>query len=55
MFNLNSCELITLANIISISIFQELSRDELILLSGFFTILGDNLAALSANSSNKKS
>lgn len=45
--NLNGCELVTLANIIAISISQGLTSDELNILSGFFNIIGDSLAALS--------
>lgn len=44
--NLNGCEIIALANIISISISQNLSAEELAILSGFFTIIGDSLATL---------
>lgn len=55
--NLNPCELVTLANIISVSIAQNLTSDELVALSGFFTIMGDSLAVLSTspNSSENKS
>lgn len=54
--NLSPCELVTLANIISVSIAQNLSSDELASLAGFFTILGDSLAvlAVSPNSCDKK-
>lgn len=45
--NLNGCELVTLANIIAISLSQGLTTDELAILSGFFNIIGDSLAALS--------
>lgn len=50
--SLNGCELVTLANIIAISISQGLSSDELDVLSGFFNIIGDSLAALSTTSNN---
>lgn len=50
--DLNPCELVTLANIISVSLAQNLSSDELIALSGFFTILGDSLAVLSVSPNN---
>ena len=50
--NLNPCELVTLANIISVSLAQNLSSDELASLGGFFTILGDSLALLSVSSNN---
>lgn len=45
--NLNGCELVTLANIIAITISQGLTSDELVAYAGFFTIIGDSLAALS--------
>ena len=47
--NLNGCELVTLANIIAITISQSLTSDELVAYAGFFTIIGDSLAALSIN------
>lgn len=53
--NLNGCELVTFANIVAILISQGLTADELVALSGFFTIIGDSLSAISAtcdNSSN---
>ncbi len=50
--DLNPCELVTLANIISVSLAQNLSSDELASLGGFFTILGDSLAVLSVSSNN---
>lgn len=50
--NLSPCELVTLANIISISISQSFTSDELVSLAGFFTIIGDSLAALSIRPSN---
>lgn len=52
---LSGCELVTFANIVAILISQGLTTDELIAFSGFFTIIGDSLAAISAapnNSSN---
>lgn len=54
--DLNPCELVTLANIISVSIAQNLSSDELASLAGFFTVLGDSLAvlAISPNNCDKK-
>ena len=45
--NLNGCEIVTLANIIAITISQVLTSDELAAYAGFFTIIGDSLAALS--------
>lgn len=55
--DLNPCELVTLANIISVSIAQNLNSDELASLAGFFTIIGDSLAVLAVSSDkcNKKS
>lgn len=50
--NLNGCELVTLANIISITLAQELSTEELISLAGFFTIIGDSLSALASSPNN---
>lgn len=50
--DLSPCELVTLANIISVSISQNLSSDELASLAGFFTVLGDSLAVLSVSSNN---
>lgn len=50
--DLSPCELVTLANIISVSIAQNLSSDELASLAGFFTVLGDSLAVLSVSSNN---
>lgn len=50
--DLNPCELVTLANIISVSLAQNLTSDELASLAGFFTILGDSLAVLSVSPNN---
>lgn len=52
--NLNGCEIVTLANIIAITISQGLTSDELAAYAGFFTIIGDSLATLSINSQCKK-
>ena len=56
--NLNGCEIVTLANIIAISLSQNLNSEEMAVLSGFFVIIGDSLATLSLfntdNCSNKK-
>lgn len=52
--NLNGCEIVTLANIIAITISQGLTSDELATYAGFFTIIGDSLATLSINSQCKK-
>lgn len=50
--NLSGCEIITLANIIAIGISQNLTSDELAILAGFFTIIGDSLATLSLTNTN---
>lgn len=52
---LNGCELVTFANIIAIWLSQSLTADELVALSGFFTIIGDSLATLSINTNNSSS
>ncbi len=52
--SLSPCELVTLANIISVSLAQNLSSDELVALSGFFNIIGDSLAALSISPNNSE-
>lgn len=50
--DLNGCELVTFANIVAILISQGLTVDELATLSGFFTIIGDSLATISASCNN---
>lgn len=50
--NLSGCEIVTLANIIAIGISQNLTSDELAILGGFFTIIGDSLSTLAAANSN---
>lgn len=50
--NLSGCEIVTLANIIAIGLSQNLTSDELAILGGFFTIIGDSLSTLAAASSN---
>ena len=50
--NLSGCEIVTLANIIAIGISQNLTSDELALLGGFFTIIGDSLSTIAAANSN---
>ncbi len=52
---LNGCELVTLANIIAIWLSQSFTSDELVALSGFFTIIGDSLATLSIDGNNSSS
>ena len=43
----SNCELIALASTIAIAFSKELSKEDLAILSAFFTALGDNLAILS--------
>ena len=43
----SSCELVALASSLAIAISSQLSNEDLILISAFFTALGDNLALLS--------
>lgn len=57
MFNLNDlngCELLALANIFTISISQGLTSEEIAVLAGFFTVVGDSLALMSINNSNSE-
>lgn len=42
----SNCELVALASTISISMSKEFSKEDLAILSAFFTALGDNLAIL---------
>ncbi len=54
MFNLNDlngCELLALANIFTISISQGLTSEEIAVLAGFFTVVGDSLALMAINNS----
>lgn len=50
--NLSGCEIVTLANIIAITISQNLTAEEIALLAGFFTIIGDSLATISSTNTN---
>lgn len=50
--NMNGCELITLANMIAISLSQNLSSSEIARLGSFFTVLGDNLSTISLTCEN---
>ena len=43
----SNCELVALDSTLSIAISKEFSKEDLIILSAFFTTLGDNLAILS--------
>lgn len=52
-FELSGCELIALANILSIYFSNNLSLEEIGILANFFTIIGDNLAMLSSNPCNR--
>lgn len=49
--DLSGCELVSLASLIAISISKNFSNEEISILAGLFTSIGDNLALLS-NSSN---
>lgn len=40
----SNCEIVALASTISISMSKEFSKEDLAILSAFFTTLGDNLA-----------
>lgn len=50
--NLSGCEIVAIANIIAIAISQNLTSNELAILAGFFTIIGDSLATLSLTNTN---
>lgn len=43
----SNCELVTLASSLAIAMSNQLSNEDIIILSAFFTALGDNLAILS--------
>ena len=43
----SNCELVALASSLAIAISKQISNEELIILSVFFTALADNLALLS--------
>lgn len=43
----SNCELVALASTLSIALSKEFSKEDLAILSAFFTALGDNLALLS--------
>lgn len=47
--NLSCCELVTLANLIAVSISKNNSSDELAILATLFTAIGDNLAIVALN------
>lgn len=48
---MSSCNLIALASSIAISIGENLSSDELVILAAFVTALGDNLAIIATQKS----
>lgn len=48
--NLSGCNLVALASLVSISLAEGLSSEQISTLGAFFTALGDNLALLSINS-----
>lgn len=50
--SLNSCEWITLASSLAISIGQNVSAEEASILASFFSALGDNLGIISAKIAN---
>lgn len=50
--NLNGSQIVTLANLIAISLSQNLNSEEMAVLSGFFVIIGDSLATLSLFNTN---
>ena len=43
----SNCELVTLASSLAIAMSNQLSNEDIAILSAFFTALGDNLAILS--------
>ena len=43
----SNCELLALANTLAITINNEFSSEDVIVLATFFTVLGDSLALLS--------
>lgn len=53
--NLSSCELIGLASRLAIFLGENLSADELNIISAFVTSLGDNLALIAATKSDEDS
>lgn len=46
--SLSGCELVTLANVVSLQLSQGLTPDEIAILGGFFNSLGDNLGIIAA-------
>lgn len=44
----SGCELVTLANTLSCALAKNLSTDDVNLLAGFFSAVGDNLAILAS-------
>lgn len=50
--DLSGCELVSLASLIAISISKNFSNEEISILAGLFTSIGDNLALLAISSPN---
>ena len=50
--DLSGCELVSLASLIAISISKNFSNEEIGILAGLFTSIGDNLALLAISSPN---
>lgn len=50
--DLSGCELVSLASLIAISISKKFSNEEISILAGLFTSIGDNLALLAISSPN---
>ena len=44
--NLSNCELVALASSLAIAISNQVSKEDLLVLATFFTVIGDNLALL---------
>lgn len=42
----SNCELLAIANTLSVAISNQTSKEDLLVLSAFFSVLGDNLALL---------
>ena len=49
--NLSGCELVSLSNLIAVSIAQDLSSEEISILAALFTSIGDNLGIISTSKS----
>lgn len=42
----SNCELVTLASTLAIAISNQFSKEDVVVLAAFFTVLGDNLSLL---------